>query len=234
MKISRRFKIVLITLGLVVMILSIVISRLWTLKNNQTYYDELEEALKNPEKAEVLVMRNRKMVTLSAEIGKLSHLKILNIGNNELKDLPPEIGQLKELEELSVENNLLTSIPEEILKLNRLRKVNLNKNRLTHFPWINPQSIEEIHVCANNIVTIPGEIRNMKQLKVIDLAENQLVQIPDDVIFPDSITKLDFFHNGLIHASPSLFSIPGLRELILEDNPLDTVSVRLYKRFQKH
>lgn len=222
------------TFALVVVILLIVISRLWTLKNNQTYYDDLDDALKNPEMAEVLVMRNRKMVTLPAEVGKLSHLKILNIGNNNLRYLPPEIGQLNELEELSVENNLLTNIPEEILKLNRLRKINLNKNRLKHFPWLNPQSIEEIHACDNNIMTIPGEIRNMKKLRVIDLAENQIVQIPEDVIFPDSIRKLDFFHNGLISASPSLFSIPGLRELILEDNPLDTISLELYKKFKKH
>jgi Leucine-rich repeat (LRR) protein len=231
MKAKRKLKFALLMTGAAALFL-IGVSYILVVKNDQTYYDELDEALENPDKAEVLVMRNRKMETLPPEIGNLYHLKILNIGNNELKFLPAEIGQLKNLEELSVENNKLTHLPNEILRLTRLRRIHLNQNQLSRFPML-PNTVEEIYLSDNGITEIPSEIRNKVRLKIIDLAENRIDTISVKVNFPDSIRKIDLYHCGLKSVGPSLFLLPALKELILEENPMDDETTDLYGKFKQ-
>jgi leucine-rich repeat protein SHOC2 len=234
MQLRRLLKRVLIVLSILfIIIFSAGYYKLRLLKSEQTYFDELEEALDNPERAETLVLRNRKMVTLPSEISKLHHLKVLNIGNNNLKNLPPEVGLLQNLTELNIENNLLTSIPKEIFQLKNLKKINLNHNSLNVFPAEIPVSVEEVYINNNAIELIPPYIERLSHLKIIDLAENKIVVINENVHFPLSIHNVDLFFNGLKHAPAHLFLLPAMQELILEENPLDQETDDLYKKFEQ-
>jgi Leucine-rich repeat (LRR) protein len=235
MRFKSKLKLVLLTACVVLAVFGLAgIGRLMMLKNSQTYYDDLAEALDNSERAETLVMRNRGMKALPPAIGNLTHLKILNIGNNDLRDLPVEIGQLVNLEELSMENNMLTGLPKELFLLTKLKRINLCHNQIENFPSVLPLSIEEIYLCSNRLTLIPKQIKGLKQLRIIDLAENQIVEIPWNVVFPDSVRKIDLYHNMLARATPSLFSLFALKELILEENPLDEKTETLYKKFKHH
>ena len=78
-----------------------------------------------PEHWEGVTMENGRVVELSledfgltgavpAEIGRLSALRVLNLGVNKLTSLPAEIGQLTSLTGLYLDGNQLTSVPAAI------------------------------------------------------------------------------------------------------------------------
>jgi Leucine-rich repeat (LRR) protein len=233
MRLKSKLKIIVLTTSFIlVIIMAAGLIRMSMLKSSQTYYDELDDALDNAEKAETLVMRNRGLKSLPSSIGNLTNLKVLNIGNNELTELPPEIGQLHNLVELSVESNSLTSLPKELLQLTKLKKLNLCINKLKDFPSVLPSSIEEIYLSANGVVFIPNGIRNLKKLRIIDLADNEIEEIPWSVVFPDSVQKIDLYHNKLTRTTPTMFALFSLKELILEENPLDKKTEVLYEKFK--
>jgi Leucine-rich repeat (LRR) protein len=231
MRMTRRLKIGLLIVGATISGLIVALGYLAALKDDQTYYDDLEEALENPDRAEVLVMRNRNLKILPPEIGRLHNLKSLNLGNNELTSLPREIGTLQNLEELSIEKNQLVQLPNEILNLKRLRRVNLCNNRLDRFPAL-ANSLEEIYLSNNEITEIPRWVRTLSRLTVIDLAENKIDTIPNDVILPVTVRKIDLYHNGLRNIGSQFFLLPSLKELILEENELDEETSALYQKFK--
>ncbi|HEU5289559.1 MAG TPA: leucine-rich repeat domain-containing protein [Cyclobacteriaceae bacterium] len=231
MRINRKLKIGLLIIGATIPAFIVALGHLASLKQDQTYYDDLEEALENADHAEVLVMRNRNLKILPPEIGQLHNLKILNLGNNELTSLPREIGTLQHLEELSVENNQLDHLPIELLNLTRLRRVNFCNNQLDRFPAIS-NSLEEIYLSNNAITEIPVWIRSLSRLAVLDLAENRIDTISNNVILPVTVRKIDLYHNGLRSIGRPLFLLPSLKELILEENDLDEETLTLHQKFK--
>ena len=61
-----------------------------------------------------------------AEIGRLSALRVLNLGVNKLTSLPAEIGQLTSLTGLYLDGNQLTSVPASIINELRARGCNVS------------------------------------------------------------------------------------------------------------
>ena len=70
---------------------------------------------------------------IPAELGELSHLRLLRLDGNRLTGpIPPELGNLTRLAMLSLDGNRLTgSIPPELANLSNLRQLWLADNRLT-------------------------------------------------------------------------------------------------------
>ncbi|KAJ0578368.1 putative poly(ADP-ribose) polymerase, regulatory domain, leucine-rich repeat domain superfamily [Helianthus annuus] len=74
-------------------------------------------------------------------IGKLSNLKVLNLGSNfsDLRELPDTIGDLTNLKELDVSNNQIQELPMTFGRLDKLTKLNVDQNPLV----IPPKEIVE-------------------------------------------------------------------------------------------
>lgn len=117
------------------------------------------------------------LTSLPPEIGKLSHLSILNLEGNLLTSLPPEIGDLAGLSFLKVHENQLTNLPVEIGNLPNLSYLDTHSNQLS---------------------SIPSEIGDLFNLNKLDLSHNQLTSLPSEIVNLSNLSYLDVSHNHLV------------------------------------
>lgn len=96
----------------------------------QTYYRNLTEVLKNPQNVRILNLSGSKLTTLPGEIGQLQNLQKLKLYENQLTAIPKEIGKLQKLQTLNLKYNQLATLPEEIKQLKNLKKLYLHNNPL--------------------------------------------------------------------------------------------------------
>jgi Leucine-rich repeat (LRR) protein len=98
--------------------------------NDQNYkiYRSLEKAIKNKEKAYVLILNNKNLSEFPPEILKLKKLKILSLYNNNIESIPEGIDQLEDLEILDIWKNELDNLPASISKLKKLKRINVLYN----------------------------------------------------------------------------------------------------------
>ncbi|MFA5877764.1 MAG: leucine-rich repeat domain-containing protein [Candidatus Staskawiczbacteria bacterium] len=78
---------------------------------------------------ELNISNNLLTGAISAEIRRLSSLKVLNASNNLMTGVPAEIGQLQNLEILDLSNNKLTGLPNELGNLTKLKTFNISGNQ---------------------------------------------------------------------------------------------------------
>lgn len=82
---------------------------------------------------DMIASRSALQGTIPTDIGKLEHLRVLNLRDNHFTGtIPTEIGQLENLEVLLLDGNLFEGrIPSELSKLKKLRYLGLSQNRLS-------------------------------------------------------------------------------------------------------
>ena len=160
-------------------------------------FDDINEALKNPNKAyqvyyndnkDIIDQKDKKkflpLKKIPPEIKKLTNLIVLWLCGNLLQELPPEIGELKKLQDMNISNNSLSSIPPEIGKLNNLTHLNLSKNHLTFLPTEIGQleNIRFFYLNDNKLSFIPDEIKHLDKLQFLDIKGNPLSNEAKDKI----------------------------------------------------
>lgn len=168
--------------------------------------NSIEDALKKPEKVEVLRLNNyalkeypRKINflrnlteldlsnyeydneniinTISSKISTLNNLKILKLDNVNLKSIPIEIASLKNLESLYLGNNQnLSNIPNEIGEL------------------IN---IKELHLQNINLDSIPVWVTQLVNLEVLHLDGNRISHLPSTLTKLEKLRVLGLSNNKL-------------------------------------
>lgn len=92
--------------------------------------DPLEEARKNPEAVERLLLHGRGLKQIPEEVFRLPNLRKLYLGGNQLTEVPGDIGKLKNLTVLDLDENRIRSLPEEIGHLSKLTRLTF-----TTTPW---------------------------------------------------------------------------------------------------
>lgn len=80
---------------------------------------------------EELDLRDSKIASLPAEVGKLQNLKILKIARTQIKTLPAEVGKLQNLELLYIGGLEGVMLPEWVLDLKNLKEISLSKTQIT-------------------------------------------------------------------------------------------------------
>ncbi|KAK6133925.1 hypothetical protein DH2020_032317 [Rehmannia glutinosa] len=156
-------------------------------------------------------LHNNKLTgPIPSQIGRLKHLKILNLRWNKLQDaIPPEIGELKQLTHLYLSfNNFKGEIPKELANLPELRYLQLHENRL--------------------IGRIPPELGTLSNLRHLDVGNNHLVGTIRELIriegcFP-ALRNLYLNNNYLTGGVPSqLANLTNLEILYLSYNKMSGV-----------
>jgi hypothetical protein len=123
--------------------------------------------------------------TVPPEIGRLVHLKRLDLGRNNLFGiLPTQLGRLAQLQHLEVnQNNLLSSLPSELGNLNSLKRLLLQSNQFTGM--------------------LSADLCRLAQLQVLNLSNNQLQgNLPNCLVTATSLTSVWIKNSQLTGSIP--------------------------------
>jgi Leucine-rich repeat (LRR) protein len=211
-------------------------------------FDNLKEALLSPNKAVVLYLsfstdtgkNGGEMKHLPAQIGTLTHLKVLQIQCLEkLEDLPQEIGNLKSLEELIIDNgngcSMNVTIPSSICQLTNLKKLLLygaldyrdigekeDTTKIKPLPSTiaNLQNLEELDMGRNGLKTIPSVVWSLKKLKKLSLDCNNIKEIPSSILNLTNLQELSIVCDYDIKLPECLNTMKGLKVHVQEFNPM--------------
>lgn len=120
-------------------------------------FDDLDEALKMPEK----VIR-------------------LDLSKNKLKEVP-DLRQFTNLRELNLSRNKLDSLPDWIVELEKLERLSLDRNKLEHFPNALCELAElQVLVISRNMISwLPECMGQLKELQMLDAWSNEFFRFPD-------------------------------------------------------
>ncbi|MDH5682097.1 MAG: leucine-rich repeat domain-containing protein [Spirochaetota bacterium] len=94
-------------------------------------YKNLEEAISEADKVEVLDLSGQKINSFPKELLKLPRLRRLSLSFNQIKEIPESIVQMKSLKVLGLVDNQITVLPDNISQLKGLRVLYLMKNPLS-------------------------------------------------------------------------------------------------------
>jgi Leucine-rich repeat (LRR) protein len=194
----------------------------------KTEFNSLIEALKHPQTAEELYVKDSSVTSLSPDIAKLVNLRVLVVADLGLKELPDAIGELRNLEVLNASGNALTSIPKSIGKLTKLQNLLLGGNALAALPDEigSLGELDLLSLSTNKLTTLPASIGKLKKLRELRADNNQIRHLPDEFSEMTSlkIVYLGHFRNGtgnaLKEVPASLVKMTWLTNLYLDNNPL--------------
>jgi len=191
------------------------------LRNNYEL-EEIPKSFGDLENLEELDLTGNSLKTLPESFGNLKNLKSLSLSDNRagnsLKTLPESFGNLKNLMSLSLSDNRIEKLPNSIGDLKNLRNLNMRNNELEEIPesFVDLENLEELNLAGNSLKTLLerfGKLKNLMKglslLKYLDLSRNNLQEIP--------LLVLD---------------LPNLDNLILTENPINTLSSEFTQRIQ--
>ena len=157
---------------------------------------------------------------LPAEVGELTHLRVLQLGRNQLVSLPPGVAQLEKLTHLDLQGNRLTSVPGWIGRLGNLIKLDLRGNRLTALPpTIGAlKKLMALLLEGNQLTSLPPEISGLAQLVTLDLTGNCLTVLPPEIGGLYGIERLYLDSNSLVALCKEIRNLRHLEHLYLHEN----------------
>jgi Leucine-rich repeat (LRR) protein len=151
---------------------------------NYAEYDDLKEALANPDDVIKLVLRKKKLKSFPKEILQLKNLQYLDLSKNEIKELPDSIVTLKDLQHLIVNKTGLEVLPKNIGEMKNLKYLSVNQNELTVIPFSfgDLEKLEVADLWSNNLEYFPDSMGKLKNLRIMDLRNILIPQKHQDNI----------------------------------------------------
>jgi Leucine Rich Repeat (LRR) protein len=109
---------------------------------------------------ETLVLADNDLTEVSASIGRLKKLRMLDLGHNALTCVPDSLGDLEGLSGfLYLHDNRLTSLPSSLARLKALRYLNISENAFENLPEgiCAMQGLIELRVSDNPLGSRSGD-----------------------------------------------------------------------------
>lgn len=168
--------------------------------------------------------------SLPQQITKLVNLESLNLCWNRMMELPASIVNMTSLKRLNLSNNLLSQLPEEIGQMTHLKRLNLSENKLLTVPDSlgTLVSLERLVMAHNNLSYIPNEVfQDMKNLHTVDIQYNKLSVLPESIA-QSNLREL-IANNNILETVPLRVGteLPYLKKLILHENRITTLPTQL-------
>lgn len=171
----------------------------------------------------------RSFTTLQQLTGPSSHFYHLLLQGNSLSRLfPNEFANFYNAVSLHLENNGLHDIvPGAFLGLQLVKRLHINNNKIRSFrksTFLGLDDLEYLQADFNLLRDIdPAVFRDLNKLEVLILNDNLISALPINVFQHVPITHLDLRGNRIktVPYEGILEQIPGIVEVLLEDNPWD-------------
>ncbi|NXY68940.1 MFHA1 protein, partial [Glareola pratincola] len=181
---------------------------------------------------------------LSPRLAELGRLEELDLSFNRLRRLPEGLGRLRHLRALDVDHNLLPSFPAPLLELAALEELDCSGNRhLGALPegiaalrrlkilWLSgtglaalPEglcqlsALESLMLDGNRLQALPAGFGSLQRLKMLNLSSNLLGEFPAAILALPSLEELYLSRNQLTLLPPRLCQLRQLRALWLDNN----------------
>jgi Leucine-rich repeat (LRR) protein len=176
-----------------------------SLQQMQTY-NNLEEALKVPEKVFRLDLGNQKLKVEPSFWQQFPNLEYLSLKNDHLKFIPKEISGLKNLKVLDLSGNDFSVLPNELGQLSHLEELFLNDDKyfilnqnvsvLSQMPML-----KKLHIENDNLDSIPNNMSKLEHLEMLFLNQNKFRHIPLQIKDFKSLQYLNIHNNKLTRRS---------------------------------
>lgn len=169
-------------------------------------------------------------------LGKLAHLKTLNLAGNPIDSLTG-IGKARGLESLDIRGLSLDSLPMEVKGLSRLKDLKIEEQKLQ--TWQNQvkaskvyTSLEEalsahpdsvFHLQLHNLKELPPEIGQFTNLKTLNLNNNYLKTLPPEIGELQNLEELSLMNNQLTSLPPEISNLKNLKDLNVSRNALQAL-----------
>ncbi|XP_004066750.1 SLIT and NTRK-like protein 1 [Oryzias latipes] len=171
----------------------------------------------------------RSFASLQHLTGPSSHFYHLLLQGNSLSRLfPNEFANFYNAVSLHLESNGLHDIvPGAFLGLQLVKRLHINNNKIRSFrksTFLGLDDLEYLQADFNLLRDIdPAVFRDLNKLEVLILNDNLISALPTNVFLHVPITHLDLRGNRIktLPYEGILEQIPGIVEVLLEDNPWD-------------
>ncbi|KFM10223.1 Malignant fibrous histiocytoma-amplified sequence 1, partial [Aptenodytes forsteri] len=154
-------------------------------------------------------------------LGRLRHLRALDVDHNLLPSFPAPLLELVALEELDCSGNRhLGALPEGIAALRRLKILWLSGTGLAALPESLCQlsALESLMLDGNRLRALPAGFGSLQRLKMLNLSSNLLGEFPAAILALPSLEELYLSRNQLTLLPPRLCQLRQLRTLWLDNN----------------
>lgn len=163
-----------------------------------------------------LNLKNKFLVTLPNEIGKLKNLESLCLSCNNIEEIPRNVFNLKKLLELDVSNTYIEKIPEKIEKLSNLKMLNMGNCLIKNIPseLFKLNHLEYLDISNNDIYKLSSKISILGNLEYLNLMDTFISILPKEI---GALHKLEYLNlsNSGISTIPK--EIEGLKKLKVLD-----------------
>ncbi|NWU13206.1 MFHA1 protein, partial [Cephalopterus ornatus] len=154
-------------------------------------------------------------------LGRLRHLRTLDVDHNLLPSFPAPLLELAALEELDCSGNRhLGALPEGIAALRRLKILWLSGTGLAALPegLCQLSALESLMLDGNRLQALPAGFGRLQRLKMLNLSSNLLGEFPSAILALPSLEELYLSRNQLTLLPPCLCQLHQLRTLWLDNN----------------
>ncbi|NWR50013.1 MFHA1 protein, partial [Regulus satrapa] len=154
-------------------------------------------------------------------LGRLRHLRTLDVDHNLLPSFPAPLLELAALEELDCSGNRhLGALPEGIAALRRLKILWLSGTGLASLPegLCQLSALESLMLDGNRLQELPAGFGRLQRLKMLNLSSNLLGEFPSAILALPSLEELYLSRNQLTVLPPHLCQLHQLRTLWLDNN----------------
>ncbi|KAJ0398808.1 hypothetical protein ATCC90586_004730 [Pythium insidiosum] len=164
---------------------------------------------------------------VDATLKALAALRQLSLRQAGLTAIPSAIQGLHQLVELALSNCSFGSIPRDLASIKSLQRLSLAANPLGGDPKffsqdaaVFPVNIVTVTIVESPLETLPPDLLKASALRRLDLSHNALSTFDAKHVNHSTLAELYLQSNRFLSIPRAVFSLPALRTLRLDDNPI--------------